>query len=263
MPAKIPDSVKPLLDEYLQLIQSELPGLMTACYLHGSLALDAFNPGLSDIDFITVISSRCTEADFNDLAKIHQSLEQKYPKLPMQGSYLQLSDLGKSPAGIEPAPYYSDGVLHPAGHHDVNAITWWLLKNRGITLFGKAATSLDYSVDMDVLVADTLKNMNTYWVTYIRQLRRIAWLFSDYGIQWTVTGVLRQWYTLKERDITSKIGAGEYALKHLPEKWHRIVQEAINIRRGGRPSLYLFPVLRAIEAWRFLRYIIHECNTKF
>src|SRR5204863_508425 len=143
----------PLLDDYLASIEADLPGFMTGCYLHGSLVLDAFTPNLSDVDFITVISRRSTEDDIKHLMRIHQRLEQKYPHAPLQGSYLQPQDLGQSTSAIEPAPYYSDGVLTPSGHHDINLITWWLLRHQGLTLKGPDASALDFSVDWDELVS--------------------------------------------------------------------------------------------------------------
>jgi len=259
MPASIPPSIQPMLDEYLTLVQTTLPDLMVGCYLHGSVVLDAFVPSLSDVDFITVVSHPITDTDFAALTVIHRTLEQKYPHAPLQGSYLQMQDLGKFAQEIQRGPSYSDGVLDRARHNDINSITWWLLKHKGITLAGPAAQELDFSVDWDLLVANTRINMNSYWAAYTRQPARIAWLFSDYGVQWAVSGVLRQWYTFEAHDIASKVGACEYALTCLPERWHRIIQEAIALRLK-QPSLYRVRLLRALDAWLFLRFLIAHCN---
>lgn len=260
MPATLPDTLQPMLNEYLALLRTTLPDLMIGCYIHGSVVLDAFTPSLSDVDTITVVSHPVTDSEFDALKTIHRTLEEKYPHAPLQCIYLQAHDLGKFPRDITPAPCYLDGVLERAGHNDVNSITWWLLKHKGITLAGTPAQDLDFDVDWDLLVANTKINMNRYWITYIRQPTRIAWLFSDYGVQWAVSGVLRQWYTFKANDIASKVGACEYALAHLPARWHRIIQEAIRMRRK-QPSLYRVRVLRAFETWLFLRFLINHCNT--
>ncbi|MDZ5016954.1 DUF4111 domain-containing protein, partial [Clostridium perfringens] len=57
-------------------------------------------------------------------------------------------------------------------------------------------------------------------------------------IEWGVLGVSRLYYTFKERDITSKIGAGEYALQNLPERWHKIINESMRLRKGNKKSFY-------------------------
>ena len=88
------------------------------------------------------------------------------------------------------------------------------------------------------------------------------WLLADYGIQWTVLGVLRQFYTLREHGIKSKIGAGEYGLQHMPPLWQPLIQEAINIRQHVQPSLFRSRVVRAVQARAFLQLIISACNTK-
>lgn len=260
---RIPPAIQPLLDEYIRLTAKDLPGFITAFYLHGSVALDAFQDGLSDIDFVAVISRPCSASDLEQLAAIHRALETQYPRWPLSGSYLQASDLGQLTDTMPKHPHYHDGVLHPSGHHDINAVTWWVLKNRGIALLGPEPTALAYEVDWPKLTADMLKNINTYWASFTTNPARIAWLWSDYGIQWTVLGVLRQFYTFKENAITSKTGAGEYALTHWPARWHRLFQEALNIRAQKSGSLYRFKMMRVIEAFLFLKEVIRAANAFF
>jgi hypothetical protein len=259
----IPEAVRWVMDDYRAFMDADLPGFLTGLYIQGSIALGAFNPGQSDIDFIAVISRRATPDDIARLTALHQKLATLYPTMPLEGSYVQHADLGKLNDAIEPCPYIHDCKFEAGGHFDINRVTWWILKNRGITLLGTDAHDLDFQVDWDGLSADTLQNLNDYWARYTDDPTRIIWLLSDYGIQWTVLGVLRQYYTFKERSIISKIGAGDYAVQHLPVQWGRLIQEAINIRRGNETSLYRLGILRAIEAYQFLRWIIRECNTMF
>lgn len=260
MPTNIPQAVQPVLDAYIAQVQAAIPDLLSAVYLHGSLALGAFQPGLSDLDFISVLSRPSSASDLAQLAAIHQELSQRYPQLPLSGSYLQWQDIGQSEAMIQPHPHFHDRVLHASGSHDINPVTWWLLKQHGITLLGPPATQLDIVVDWDDLLASMHQNMESYWASFTTNPQRIAWLFSDYGIQWTVLGVLRQYYTFREHDITTKTGAGDYGLAQLPKQWRRIIQEAINLRLGTTPSLYRLRIMRAIDAYRFLVMIIKTCR---
>jgi Domain of unknown function (DUF4111) len=260
---ELPDVVKPILEAYITAIERELPGFMVACYLHGSIALGAFIAGDSDIDFVTFVSRQCTASGLEHLSEIHQSIEKTYPACPLEGSYLQWSHLGQIGDAIQPYPHYHDGILNPSEHNEVNAATWWLLKNRGLALVGPDPRTLDFIVDSRVLTAYMRHNLNTYWRRYTREPARMMWLFADYGIQWTVLGVLRQYYTFNENDIISKVGAGEYAVQRLPSRWHRLIQEAIDIRRRRNGSSYRFRIIRAVEALQFLTYVIRLCNTSF
>lgn len=260
MSVTVPDPIQPLLEMYVGLVEQTLPGFMEGLYLHGSIALGAFNQRFSDIDFITVGSRRCTDDDVEQLRVVHKKIASAYPQWELNGSYFQWSDLGKFEETVLPHSYHHDGVLYPSGHYEANPVTWWVLKQHGLALLGPHPRALDFAVDWDVLIAGMRQNLNTYWVTFTRHPRRMTWLFVDDGVQWAVLGVLRQFYTFREGDITSKTGAGEYALAHLPVRWHRLVREAIRLQEQGGPSLYASRVARAAEAVRFLRYIIQECN---
>ena len=65
MSAPVPIAIQPVLHEYLALTEEKLPGFIQAFYLQGSIALDAFNERLSDIDFVAFISRTWTAPDFN------------------------------------------------------------------------------------------------------------------------------------------------------------------------------------------------------
>jgi hypothetical protein len=80
-------------------------------------------------------------------------------------------------------------------------------------------------------------------------------------VQWTVLGILRQFYTFRERAITSKTGAGLYGLAHTPRQWQRLIQEALDIRAGKAASSYRSRIVRALAAYMFLQLIITACNT--
>jgi hypothetical protein len=258
--ARIPESIRPLLNDYLGLLSDRVPDLADAGYLHGSIALNAFNDRLSDIDFITVLRHRPTAEELTCLQAIHQNLATKYPRWKMDGSYLQWQDLGRLPAEIDPSPYVADGIFHSQGYRDVNLVTWWLLKHHGIALFGTSPQTLTFTVSWDELVARMHDNLHSYWQSWTRSPTRLPQLLTDYGFQWAVLGVLRLWYAFREGDIVSKTTAGRYALNHLPERWHPIVREAISLRETPALRSYKSRICRAVDAVRFLRYIIQQCD---
>lgn len=118
MTADIPSPVQQVLQEYMSLVQQTLPGMLVGLYLQGSLALGAYNDGLSDIDFIAITSRRCTTTDIAVLRMIHQRVAQHYPSRQMEGCYLQWADLGQFEDTIPPHPYAQNGILRPRGYHD-------------------------------------------------------------------------------------------------------------------------------------------------
>jgi len=236
---------------------------VSAFYLVGSIALDAFDPRFSDIDFVAVASRKPAPGDLERLKKLHRALARRYPRWKMEGCYLQPGDLGCFEGDVEPFPALHDGRLGLSNRFELNGVTWWVLKQRGLALFGPPPQSLPIQVDWERLIARMRENLNTYWAgwtRWTRQPRRMVLLLSDWGIQWTVLGVLRQFYTFRENDITSKTAAGEYALACLPARWQPLVREAINLRQGDPARSYRSRLGRAIDARRFLKYIIRECK---
>ena len=260
---RIPEPVQPIIKEYLRLTEQRLVGLINASYAIGSIALGEFNECFSDIDFITVLSRKASPIDLGHLRKIHQSIESTYPRWKMSGSYVQAGDLGKRGNDLRPYPQFHDGMLHPAVHNGINSVTWWELKNHGIPIAGTGSGTLPFTVNWDVLITEMQENLNTYWRSWTRRPRRIAVLYSNWGIQWAVLGVLRQFFTFRENSITTKVKAGEYALGCLPSRWHPLIQEAIDIRQGQKGSSYRFRFGRMMETVRFLNCVINICNGYF
>jgi hypothetical protein len=256
--AAIPAEIQPLLDDFVSALRRDVPDLVSAVYLQGSIALGAFQSRFSDIDFIAVLSRIATATDLASLAKIHHDIQSHFLKWKLEGTYVQAADFQKSPESIGPSPSIHDGCFEPAATNTLDDVSWWLLKTRGVTLFGPDPRTLTYGVQWDSLISNMHHNMNTYWKLFTTNPTRIAWMLAEWGIQWTVLGVLRQYYTFCENDITSKIGAGEYALTHLPARWHKIIQEAVNIRNERPTRLYRSPLTRAYDAWQLLRYVISQ-----
>ncbi|HEX6033111.1 MAG TPA: aminoglycoside adenylyltransferase domain-containing protein [Anaerolineales bacterium] len=262
MDQRIPESVQPIVESYVAQCYEQFPPLVSGFYLAGSIALGEFNEYYSDIDFLTVLDRRLSPAEIENLRSIHQNIEKTF-SWKMSGSYIQPGDLGKLNDDVEPHPHFHDGILHLDRRNELNAVTWWELKNHGIAVIGMDPQHLPIHVDWNVLIAQMRENLNSYWAGWARRPARMILLHSDWGIQWAVTGVLRQFYTFQENTITTKIKAAEYALGCLPERWHPLIQEAINIRNQKKGSAYRLKMFRAWEAVRFLKLVIQTCNANY
>ena len=165
-------------------------------------------------------------------------------------------DLGKASDVLAPHPHFHDGAFQPAARGGINWVTWWELKHYGIPVLGPGPRNLPFTVDWDLLLAEMRDNLNSYWRSWTKRPGRILLLYSNWGIQWAVLGILRQFYSFRENSITTKVRSGEYALGCLPAQWHPLIQEAIGIRQGNKQSSYRFRFVRMLLADHFLKYII-------
>jgi hypothetical protein len=259
----IPTLVNQILKEYKELLNGNLPHSIAGIYLHGSIALNAFDES-SDLDFLTVVNRSLTDEDIQALAQIHQDIANKYHKPEMDGMYLQRSDIGKV-EGIRAYPFYNDGVLHQSGYFNHTPITWWTLKHYGIRINGPEIEKFGIKVEAEDLIEYVHANMNSYWKKRVESFMKLDYLviseaLIDQEIEWSILGVLRQYYTIKEHDIISKLGAGKFALNLSQSKWSKIIQEAIRIREKSNISEYDSNKERISDAIQFLTYLIDHCN---
>jgi hypothetical protein len=263
MHQRIPELIRPTLQDYISLVNQQLPALMKACFIEGSIALGEFNEHFSDIDFVAVLNRAATPAEIESLQLIHRTIEKCHPQWNMMGSYLQSDDWSHFDGQGELHLQYHHGILQPQKRFELNSVEGWILKHHGIALVGPDPQGLPFTVDWNVLIHKMRENLNSFWASYTRRPKRIIMLYSDWGIQWTVLGVLRQFYSFRENSITTKTKAGEYALTCMPSQWQRLIQEAISIRECKTTSAYRFRIVRAIDTINFLKYVIHICNASF
>lgn len=238
-----------------------------AVYIYGSVALRDYIQGSSDIDFIAVLRYPPSELDIQAISAAHKEVEAEFPNTDIMGSYILGKDLGKSASEISSLlVYYNKQLNDNESGADINPITWWILKNHGIKFYG-SKVSLNYQIES--LASYVIENLNTYWVGWIERLEKQLELINlsdqelDEAVEWCTLGMLRQLYTVKERDIKSKIKAGFYGITIIPQQWHEIIYEAINIKRLQPDRYYTSKEKRLADLVGLLRYIHLEANRIF
>jgi len=263
---ELPVVVETVLNDYIALFHEHLPNTLEGLYIQGSIALNAYVNDSSDIDFIANTNRCLSGEEMEVLAEVHSMIASSYQKPEMDGVYMMWEDIGKLQVDDTIYPFYNDSKLGYGTHF--NSITWWILKTNGISIIGPEPSELKFEVDSQHLISYVSDNIITYWAQRIQNIEdSIEQLFQltteeiDSEIEWSVLGLLRQYYTLKEHSIISKMGAGEYALQHMPEEWHQIIKEAINVRNGVGMDLLISNEQRIDMALRFSKYIINYCNS--
>ncbi|UTE75664.1 aminoglycoside adenylyltransferase domain-containing protein [Rossellomorea sp. KS-H15a] len=271
--ANVPRIVNSVLEEYMRLLNTYLPETLEGLYLHGSVALGAFVSDSSDIDFITITNRRLTTEDYDALNRIHTTLQQTFQKPEMDGVYILKEDFGKMGPSCEEDTemyaYYNNGELKFGEYFNFNPITWYLVKHNGIRVIGPEISSSFSGPSREELYQYVLHNMNTYWSGRLQsfeesleEVKHYPTTMIDAEIEWSVLGVLRQYYTLKEASIISKQDAGRYGLQELPEEWHSLIREAMNIRSGLKGFDSALNEIRVKQTIKFLKYVIAHCNEK-
>ncbi|CAM3262480.1 aminoglycoside adenylyltransferase domain-containing protein [Stackebrandtia soli] len=231
----------PLVTEITQHLRSEVVTALgrppSALYLYGSVALDDFRPGTSDIDFVTILDEAPSAAETEALASAHRRLAGRFPETHVDGIYSTAAELANGP--YETGVHAHEGVVG-VGTFERLWVTWHGLVQGGVTIAGPPLRSVTVGTNLAALSAWVRGNLDGYWREGCRAASVPGSPERDQALKpeltaWTVLGVTRLHYTLTTGHITSKTGAGQYALKVFDERWHPIVEEALAIRRGGDP----------------------------
>lgn len=229
---------------YLEAVDAEAPGLVEGLYLTGSAALGDFRAHTSDIDYVAVTAERPDTAATAALARAHRRLRGRWRRPSFDGVYVTWNDLAQDPTRRNLGPHSHEGRLRTDRNGPGDPVTWHTLARYGITCRGPDPADLDIWCDQEVLAAWTIGNLDGYWRRLLDHAARLRspWglaALTPYAAVWVVTGVSRMHYTLATGDLTSKEGAGRYALQTFGQRWHRVVDESLRIRRAdqARPGI--------------------------
>ena len=125
---------------------------------------------------------------------------------------------------------------------------------------------MDISVNWDTILSNMGDNLNSYWLSWVNDCKKFSTIkylnlyVSLRSIEWGILGVSRLYYTFKEKDITSKVGAGEYVLEAVPKRWHKIINESMRLRTDHKKSYYKSIFTRRKDAIDYMEFMIQECN---
>lgn len=234
-----------------------LPGQLQAFYLVGSLALDDFIAGQSDIDFVAVIDG---EANLDALARLHAELSADFPDIDCDGIYLRPGELSAPPSGS--GVEARGGRIDPASAAERHPVTWLILADAGITLRGPAPRTSWIAADRTAVMAYSKANLSSYWQPWLEQRRNDPQaLLDDDAVVWGSLGIARLHATIATGQVPSKSGAGNQALTSFPEH-RRIIQEALRLRRHPTtPSFYATPQERREHLIAFMHAVLDENAT--
>src|SRR5687768_11966485 len=96
---------------YLELADRHAPGLVQGLYLQGSVALGDYRPGVSDIDFVAVVSGT---PDVRALEVIHAELRRVHGGTFFDGLYVDAADLRRPPVSAPLGPAVHEWRVQPA-----------------------------------------------------------------------------------------------------------------------------------------------------
>jgi hypothetical protein len=155
------------------------------------------------------------------LADLHEQSLRRYPAAAeLDVSFVPIRFLGTY--GDATLPYFRDGRFSPGGGGDVNPVMWHTLRTRGIALWGPPAAEVVPPVRWEELAENMHRNLGFL-------ARRMPRYLAG-GTRGQVFGVLtlcRVLYTLRTREVGSKMAAARWALCHVDSRWRPLIERAM------------------------------------
>jgi hypothetical protein len=253
--------INELTRTYLDAVDRALPGYVRGLYLVGSAVLDAWRPGVSDVDTVILTSRPAGADDAAALATVHAGM----PDSPhLDGVYLEPALARSWPDDQRVVPHVVNGTFtadQPCG--DLTPVLWLTLHRYGVRVRGPAVAELGVRVDPEAVRRYNLDNLRTYWRSRAATTRAaLTKVDPDEPVEagtvsWYALGPARLHHTLAHGDVISKAAAGAYLGQLFPayaDLAHRAVRW-----RAGAPERFTAADLRAAldsvdrvaeDAWR-------------
>jgi hypothetical protein len=252
----LPPAVVPKLDDYLDAVDDAVPGLVTRLYVTGSIALNDYQPAISDIDAVAVCSGRPGAVQCKALTGLHMA----GPKVDVL--YATANDLATDPRTLS-LPCSILGEFKPADAFAANPVEWRTLATKSLAVRGGPLDASTIWFDADALRQWNLDNLDDYWVGKAGEGERLPpefWVRWESGLQWVVLGIPRLHHTIVTNEVISKSAAGAYALNITDERWHDVIRAAVALRVDRQAQLPKEPDALVADAVAFARWLIDDSH---
>ncbi len=192
------EAIKAMADEIASVLSNNKPSI----YLYGSVVLDDFKLGWSDIDILVLTEFAITKEQANKLVNLRQNMLEKYPGNPyfrlFEGGMLSLDALLNNTK--ERTVYWGTSGQRITDSYKVDSFGMAELLDSGVLLHG-----------------DDIRGKISY-PSYAQMRDDIAWYVQGARKYGTVVGwlldIARGIYTLRTGKVIAKTAAGEWALEN-------------------------------------------------
>ena len=233
--------------------EARYPGRLLGLYLVGSIALDDFQPGRSDVDFVAVTREPTA---FEDVAPIHAELATT--RAVFDGIYVTEDELHTPPDRDQVGVAVIEGTPIAGSRAERHPVTWLTLARHGVAYHSPPPSAAWIRADLPAAQAYSRSNLVAYWQPWIEARRTLASRGGAHAltldaVTWSVLGISRLHAMIAQGAILSKTAAGLYALEAFPE--HRAIIECALAVRRERPSVFPGGPLRRRQA--MLKFLDH------
>ncbi len=198
------NTIDAMANEIIRIMDGDVYGI----WLYGSVVMDDFRPGWSDIDFVALTCGEISETRAEQLLTLRQQMLEKEPDNPyyrsFEGGMLSLdSFINKKPNRVV---YWGTSGQRITDRYYFDSFSIKVLLENGRLLCGEDVR--------DQLTMPTYFELRKNIESHLISIRQYAHLSGNslYSFGWMLD-ISRCLYTLRTGKIIAKTAAGEWALK--------------------------------------------------
>jgi predicted nucleotidyltransferase len=216
-----------LLNDLLHQIRPILDEKLVGLYLYGSLVSGDFDRGVSDFDLLAATKTDIDSDEFERLDELHLDFVNNHPEWDnrIEIAYLSVAGLKTFKTKVSRIAVISPGEpfhFKKAGKEWL--INWWLVRERGIALYGPDPRTLIGPISQEEFL-DSVREHAQQWRKGVRDSRHRK---SQAYARLTMCRAL---YAAKHGEQASKREAALWAREYLPEQ-ARLIEQALEWRKA-------------------------------
>ena len=217
--------VNEIIERILSKLQGTLGKKLVGFYLCGSLVIGDFDLRISDIDLTAALDSDIDEQEFAALQKMHTNVALRYAEWDnrIEVRYISLAAFNSLKSRTSQIAIISPGEpFHMRESIKEWLSEWYLLRERGVTLFGPPPKEIIEPISHDEFM-QTIKAHARAWGEWVQDMH------TRKGQAYAILTMCRALYTSRNGEQVSKKQAALWAQQQLPE-WSQLIRNALKWR---------------------------------
>ncbi len=207
-------------------IAAVMDGRVYCAWLYGSVVLNDFRLGWSDIDFIVLTDGPISDSQARRLLTLRQEMLEREPGNPYYRAFEGIiADMREYRArSFTRLVYWGTTGQRITNHYEMDAFSRYELAKYGELVYGKEDRSvfpMPSDGDLIAAVRAHYASIRTYAVQTDESLYACGWLLD----------IARCIYTLRYKDVIAKTQAGLWALENHLFPDEEALQKTIEIRK--------------------------------
>jgi hypothetical protein len=236
-----------LLGQMQHILGQNLVGL----YLYGSLVTGGFDPQISDLDMLAVVSSDVDQTQFERLHRMHNDLESTNPRWKDRIEVQYVSTRALQTFRTESSQIAALSPGEPFHFKDAGSewlINWYIIRERGRVLYGPEPSAYIPPISKGEYL-QTVREHATMWVDWLEQPQDQAWQ------GYVILTMCRILYAVRFGEQSSKRAAAAWMQARYPD-WAWLIRKALAWRKGERDAEAAQQATWP-ETARFVRFAAH------